>query len=508
MSRDAITRNAFTHGPLGPIFAKTALPIILVMSVHGLMTVIDAIFLGVFVGPDALGAVTLMFPVYMLIVALTSLVTSGMSSLIARRLGGNRFDEARAIFAGAHGLALAISGSLILLFLIFGHEVTLLAAGGSVPLAEMGYNYLTITVLFSPIVFLLSVNSDALRSEGQVGFMAAMSLLASLANIGFNYILIVQIELGVAGSAIGTVMANALAVSIILAIRLRGRTELRLSAVLRYSPMTGWRQILTLGAPQSLNFIGIALISAAVIAALQMEANDNYDATVSAYGIITRIMTFVFLPLLGLAHALQAITGNNYGADLWHRSDESLRLGMRIALIYCLTVEIILIGFAHPVALLFVNDGKVAGEVARIMPVMLAMFFAAGPLVMIATYFQAIGDAGRAAILGLAKPYAFATPLIFLLPFAYGEEGIWLASPAAEILLLCLTAIVLMVSARDNKLKWGLFKMTDQIAGMSGFAAPSRQSLRPRPSMREDAAMHSAPQSFTFKRASKLWQMK
>lgn len=465
MSRDAVTLNAFTHGPLGILFAKTALPIILVMGVHGLLTIIDAIFLGVFVGPDALGAVTLMFPVYMLIVALTSLVTSGMSSLIARHLGGNRFDEARAIFTGAHGLALAISGGLILLFLAFGHEVTLLAASGLVPLAEMGYRYLTITVLFTPLVFMLSINSDALRSEGRIGFMAAMSLLASLANICFNYILIVDLKMGVTGSALGTVMANAQAFSIILAFRLRGRTELRLSTILRYNPMTAWRQILALGAPQSLNFIGIALISAAVIAALQLATEESYDATVSAYGIITRIMTFVFLPLLGLAHALQAITGNNYGANLWRRSDESLRLGMSIALVYCLAVEVILIGFARPVALLFVSDGKVASEVARIMPLMLAMFFAAGPLVMIATYFQAIGHAGQAAILGLAKPYLFATPLIFLLPSAYGEEGIWLASPVAEILLLCLTAIVLTVSARDNKLKWGLFKTTDHMAG-------------------------------------------
>ncbi|MGF1619490.1 MAG: MATE family efflux transporter [Rhodomicrobiaceae bacterium] len=465
MSSDAAPRNAFTHGPLGPIFARTALPIILVMGMHGLMTVADAIFLGVFVGPDALGAVTLMFPVYMMIVALTSLVTSGMSSLIARHLGGGRFDEARAIFAGAHGLALAISGSLVLLFAAFGRQAALLAAGGSAPLAEMGHTYLTITVLFAPLVFLLSVNSDALRSEGRIAFMAGMSLLASLANIVFNYVLIVHMGLGVAGSAFGTVMASALAFSIVLAFRVRGRTELRSSAVLRYSPMTGWRQILALGAPQSLNFIGIALISAAVIAALQIEATNSYDVTVSAYGIITRIMTFVFLPLLGLSHALQAITGNNYGADLWRRSDESLRMGVTIAAIYCLAVQIILIGFAHPVALLFVNDGKVAAEVARIMPVMLAMFFAAGPLVMIATYFQAIGDAGRAAVLGLAKPYAFATPLIFLLPFAYGEPGIWFAAPVAEILMLCLTAIILMGSARDNKLRWGLFRMTGQVPG-------------------------------------------
>jgi Na+-driven multidrug efflux pump len=260
-------------------------------------------------------------------------------------------------------------------------------------------------------------------------------------------------------------MANALALAIIMVFRLRGRTELRPSALARYGLMTGWRQILALGAPQSLNFIGIALISGAIIAALQIEAGSSYDATVSAYGIITRIMMFIFLPLLGLTHALQAIAGNNYGAGLWHRSDESLRLGAGVALVYCLAVEIILIGFAHPVALLFVSDGKVAGEVARIMPVILAMFFATGPLVMIASYFQAIGDAGRAAVLGLAKPYAFATPLIFLLPFAYGEPGIWFAGPVAEILLLCLTAIVLMGSARDNKLKWGLFKMTGPVPG-------------------------------------------
>ena len=465
MPRDAATVNVFTHGSLGVIFARTALPIIFVTSVHGLHGIVDAVFLGVFVGPDALGAVTLMFPVYMLIVALTSLVTSGMSSLVARSLGGEGFEEARAIFAGAHGLSLVISGSLIMLFLAFGRPVALIAAGGSAPLAEMGHTYLTITVLSAPILFLLSVHLNGLRSEGRVGFMAAISLLASLANIGFNYVLIVPAGLGVAGSAYGTVAANILAFAAILAFRLYGRTELGLSALLGYNPVAGWRRILALGAPQSLNFVGIALISAAVISALQLEAIRTYDVTVSAYGIITRIMTFVFLPLLGLSHALQAIAGNNYGAGLWRRSDESLRLGVSIALIYCLVVEAVLIGFAHPVARLFIDDGLVAGEVVRIMRVMFAMFFAVGPLAMIVTYFQAIGHAGRAAILGLAKPYAFATPLIFLLAFAYGEPGIWLAGPAAEILMLCLTAIVLMGSARDDNLKWGVFKMTGQVAG-------------------------------------------
>lgn len=458
MPSDAVTPNSFTRGPLGAIFARTALPIIFVMSMNGLLAVVDAIYLGVFVGPDALGAVTLVFPFYMLIVALATLIGSGMSSLLARHLGAGRYDDARGVFAGAHGLALSVSAVLVVLYLVFGRAVMLLAAGGNEVLAGMGQTYLGITVTFSPVLFVLSVNSDALRNEGRAGLMAAMSLLVSLANIGFNSVLIAGMGWGVAGSAYGTVMAQGLALAIILAFRLRGRTVLKPGVLRRFSPSTGWRRILELGTPQSLSFLGMALTSAVVIASLQMVDSGTYDTTVSAYGIITRIMTFVFLPLLGLSHALQAIAGNNFGAELWRRSDDSLRLGLMIALVYSLGAETLLVSFAHPVGRLFVDDNNVADEVARIMPVMFTMFFTAGPMVMLATYFQAIGDAGRAAVLSLPKPYLFAIPMTFLLPIFFGEAGIWMAIPTADVLMLALAAAVLAATARRGDLRWGVFK--------------------------------------------------
>ena len=117
--------------------------------------------------------------------------------------------------------------------------------------------------------------------------------------------------MGVAGSAYGTALAQALALGIILAFRLLGETRLRPGALLTHSPFSGWRPIGALGAPQSLNFIGLALGSGAIIAALQWVNAPHYDATVSAYGIITRLITFAFLPLLGLAHAMQTITGSS-----------------------------------------------------------------------------------------------------------------------------------------------------------------------------------------------------
>ncbi len=450
--------SRYLTGRLGPIYAQTALPIIFVMGMNGLLAVADALFLGHFTGPDALAAVTLMFPLYMLVVALATLVSSGMSSILARHLGASRLQEARGVFAGAHGLAAALGATLILLFLVFGDRVTVLAAGGSETLAEMGLVYLRITVMAAPMVFVLSVNSDALRNEGLVLFMAAMSLTTSVANIGFNYVLIGILEMGVAGSAYGTALAQALALSVILAFRAYGDTGLRPSVIWRHLPFGGWGHILALGAPQSLNFIGLALGAAAILVALQVVEAARYDATVSAYGIITRLITFAFLPLLGLAHAMQTITGLNFGAGAFQRSDKSLRTAVLAAFVYCLTLQTIMTVFAWQIASAFVEDQVVISEVARILPVMSAGFFLAGPMMMIAMHFQAIGDASRAAVLSLSKPYLFAIPLTFILAGNVGEPGVWLAAPVAELLLLGLTGCVLLHLARRQTLRWGLFK--------------------------------------------------
>lgn len=455
--------NPFTSGSLGLIFLKTALPIIFVMSMSGLLAVVDVVFLGVFVGADAVAAVTLIFPIFMVIVASATMIGSGMSSILARDLGGGRRDQAREVFTGAHGLAMAFGAGLVTFYLLFGELIVNALAAGNSTLASMAITYLGVTAAFAPLFFLLAVNSDALRNEGYVGFMALMSLLVSMANIAFNYIAIVLMDLGVAGSAYGTAAAQALSLVIIFLFRLKAANALHPRVLFNHSPVAHWREILALGSPRSLSFIGIALGSATLIAALQIFGATDYDVTVSAYGIITRIMTFAFLPLLGMSMAMQTITGHNYGARLWRRSDACLKLGMLAAFLYCLAIQLILTSFSRSIGFWFVDDVAVVDELARIMPIMMAMFFLAGPLMIIATYFQAIGDAMRAAILSLAKPYGFAIPLTFLLPLFLGEQGIWFAGPFSEILLLATTILLLANLSRKNGLRWGMFKAQVQI---------------------------------------------
>jgi Na+-driven multidrug efflux pump len=287
--------------------------------------------------------------------------------------------------------------------------------------------------------------------------MAAMSLLVSIANIGCNYVLIVILDMGIAGSAYGTAAAQALAFAIILAFRVFGETPLRPATLLSHSLRAKWMRILVLGAPQSLSFVGLALGSAAIIIALQWVGRPGYNDTITAYGIITRVITFAFLPLLGLSFAMQTVTGNNYGAELWQRSDASLRMALWVAFTYCAIVQVAVMSMPSQIASAFVDDTAVIAEVARILPVMTCVFFLLGPLMMIATYFQAIGYAGKAALLGLTKSYAFAIPLTFLLPVWFGEIGVWYAGPLAEVMMLGLTVVVLRLAAHDPASKWAIF---------------------------------------------------
>ena len=105
---------------------------------------------------------------------------------------------------------------------------------------------------------------------------------------------------------------------------------------------------------------------------------------------------------------------------------------------------------------MFVTDPLVIAEVARILPVFVAGYFSFGPMMMIANYFQSIGDVRRSALLSLARTYLFAIPLIFVLPLGLGEDGIWLALPIADAALVVVTLVVL--KARSRQAAWGLFQ--------------------------------------------------
>ena len=447
--------NMFLHGSLTALFARTAAPIILIMTINGLYVVADAYFLGVYAGGDALSAVSLIFPGMMMLLALQTLVSSGMASILARHLGAGRRDAARRTFTGAHLLVVAVIAVVYALFFTLGRMVIAAGASGAPAVAGNAELFMTVMVAFAPVSFLLSLNTDALRCEGRLGFMTLVTISATLLNIAFNWLFMGGFGWGVAGSAFGSVLAQTICLATVLVFRLRIPGVLKLS---RPGPVTEWRQMLALGAPSSLGFLGISLNSAAVISNIRIWDTGHYVAVIAAYGVVTRILTFAYLPMMGVSIAFQTIAGNNYGARLMDRTNGSLKLALLITTLYCAAIQLAGMAFAPALGTFFADDATIAAEVARILPWTTAVYMLCGLPVILSGYFQSIGDAGRAGILGLSRTYLFSIPLLFLLPHAFGETGIWMAAPAADIGMLGLIAVVLAVNAVRKGWRFGVLQ--------------------------------------------------
>jgi putative MATE family efflux protein len=447
--------NIYLHGSLGALFARTAAPIILIMTINGLYVVADAYFLGIYVGAEALSAVTLIFPMMMMLYALQTLVSNGMASILARELGAGRRDEARHTFTGAHMLAAAVVLVVYALFWLFGPGVIGAAAAGEPAVAANAKLFMTIMVTFSPIAFLLTLNIDALRCEGRLGFMMLVTVSATMMNILFNWLFMGVFHWGVAGSAFGSVLAQTICLAVTLVFRWRTPGTLKLS---RPGPVKEWKQMLALGAPTSLGLLGISLGSAALISNIRLWQTEHYVATVAAYGIITRILTFAYLPLMGINTAFQTICGNNYGARLMERTNDSLKIALAVAVIYCGLVQVVAMLFAPHLGAVFADDSAIISETARILPWTTAAYMLCGLPIVLSGYFQAIGDAPKAGIFGLSRTYLFSIPLVFILPHIVGEPGIWMGAPAADIGMLVLMAIVLAMNANRRGWRFGVLQ--------------------------------------------------
>lgn len=458
MSSGPASDNRFLTAPTGRLFLAQALPMTMVMVMSGLLSIVDAAFLGHFVGAEALAAVGIVFPAIMATIALSTLVSGGMSSLLARSLGAGRLDEAATLFARAHGLAVTIALILIAAFFASGHALIDRLAGGNGPVADMAWTFLAITICATPVQFVLGLHGDAWRNEGRAGLVAILSVGVTVANIALNYVLIVWAGLGIAGSALGTAFAQAIGLALLVVLRGSGTAAIPLAALRSKAFTGGWGTMLALGAPVSLSFMGIALVSATVIATLRGTAGEGYAEAVAAYGIVTRIFSFTFLPLMAIALAMQSIVGNNVGAGLLARSDRVLRLAIGVAFVYCCLVEAVLLLARDSVGAAFVSDPGVVASVGVIVGPMASLYLFTGPVLILALYFQAVGRPGLTALLTLVKPFLLSPALVLALGLTSGLPALWLAYPVGDsiVAVVALAVIVLGIRRRSADGGFGL----------------------------------------------------
>lgn len=209
--------------PILGLFFGMAAPIAVGMMVHGLYNVVDAIFVTRVMGVNAMGGISIVFPIQMFIFALATLVGSGMASIVARQLGAKQENAANTTIdmAFRFGLVMALA---LTLGIYFNIDALLEVLGVSEALWPYASAYLMPLVLFSfPIVLISSVPSDLLRAEGKAMLMMASMVSSALLNIVLDALFIFVLGMGVEGVAYATVLAQIFAIGLMLYFILGGK---------------------------------------------------------------------------------------------------------------------------------------------------------------------------------------------------------------------------------------------------------------------------------------------
>ena len=425
--------------PIGKLLLRQSLPASIGILVMSLNILIDTIFVGQWIGPNAIAAINVVLPVSFFIAALGMSIGMGGGSIISRALGSNHTAKANKTFGNQLTLTLLFTLSFMTLGLVF-MESMIPSFGGKGALYAPAKIYYTIVLYGVPILGLAMMGNNTIRSEGKPKYAMYAMLLPSISNLFLDYLFIKVFGWGMEGAAWATTLSYGVCMSYIVYFFLSGKSDLFLKIsdlVLDFSVV---KEIGSLG------FVTLArqaVVSVTVLLVNNILFELSGESTVAVYAIISRMLMFALFPILGITQGFVPIAGFNFGADKKDRVLEVIRTALIYATVLATFVFFAIIFFSEAIASAFTQDQAVITKTKEV----LMWVFLSTPIIGIqligSAYFQAIGKAIPALLLTLTRQGFFFIPLVLILPRYYGEFGIWISFPIAEVVATIVTAYFL-----------------------------------------------------------------
>lgn len=434
---------------LGRLLWKLAVPAMVAMLAQALYSITDAIIVGQYINDRAIAAVSVVFPVQIVFLALGLLLGIGGASLVSRSLGAGQLETAERSLGTVFFGAVAVSLPLAAAGYLFGGSV-LDAVGTPAALAGMAGEYLY-WLLGANIFFTVAVAGNAqIRAQGYAKVAMWTMLISALANIVLDLLLVGVFRWGVAGAAVATGLAEFSAMVFIIAFLQSGRSRLRLhwNRIRFDARILG--EVFRVGMSAFMMQLAGSLVVVFINRTLRRYGNADHQAI---FGIIHRLTMMVFMPVFGIAQGMQPIVGYNYGARRYLRVREVFKLAARHATVGTLAGFAVVMLFADPLVAVFGGKPALQAEAARALRIVSVLMWTVGFQIVGTTLFQALGYALPSFILSVSRQLVFLIPLIVFLPQHLGVEGVWWAIPGAEIASVVMHAVMLAWLLRRLKLE-------------------------------------------------------
>ena len=407
LKRDSID---FGKAKIEPLFRSIFFPTLLSMVFASLFTVADGIFVGQGVGSDALAAINIVAPLF--------LMTTGISLMFAALVYVFRVPFLRLMGCSDALMPLALE---YLLFILPG------------------------------CIFIISqmVGTFVIRLDGSPKYAASLEIIPGILNIFLDWLFVFPLQMGIAGSALASTLCCAVASGMVVWYMLfRTQTlhirRLKLSLTSAYLTTRNIWYMARSGFSSMLGELAMSMILLAGNYVFIMELGED---GVAAFSVACYLYPIVFMVNNAVAQSAQPIISFNYGAGNDSRVREAFRLSLRTATICGLLATAVLTLGAKPLIGLFLHAGTRPYEIATAgLPLFAAsaIFFALN--VAIIGYYQSIEQNTRATVYMLLRGLIFLIPAFILMPMLLLPQGMWLAVPASE----CLTLVVILLTRKKR----------------------------------------------------------
>jgi putative MATE family efflux protein len=421
-----------------------SLPAIIGALVNSFYALIDRIFVGQFVGKEAFEGVGITFPIALVLMAFGMLIGIGTTARVSIKLGEQKKDEAEQILGNAFTLQLIFSFVLSSVCLFFLDDL-LYFFGASAEILPYAKQFISIILLAAVFQFVGFGLNGILAAEGH----PRLSMLTMILNAGINIVLLILfirvLKWGVAGSALATLIAQAVAAAWVLGFLRSKKSMLKL----RVKNMALKKEIIL-----GIFSIGMSPFAMQIAAGLVMAVLNRRltqyggDAAIGAMNAMFGTTIFMVMPLIGISQGAQPIIGYNYGARLYKRVKKTLKAAIVVATIHAVTVFVLMQSIPHFFIQLFTNDPEIVTIGTHGIRIYTLLLPVIGFQIISANFFLSIGKAWVSLLMNMLRQVIILIPLLIILPPFFDLDGIWMSVPISDLSAAMLTAVFVIIEIR------------------------------------------------------------
>lgn len=427
--------DIFENYPVYKSVFALAMPTILGMLVNVFYNMVDTFFVGQTGDPNQVAAVSLTMPIYLLLMAFGNIFGIGGASYISRNLGAKQFDKVKKISSFGFYASIIVGFISMAIFLIFMPFI-LRISGASENTYQFSKDYLVIVAFGAPFVVNQMAMGQIVRSEGAAKEAMIGMMIGTVVNIILDPIMILSMNMGVAGAALATIIGNACSSVYYVWHILRKKSLLSVSFKDFSMQSDILKNVFAIGIPVSINNI---LMSASNILINNYAAGFG-DNLVAGLGVAQRLFTLVILVFVGLGQGIQPFIGYNFAAKNYKRMNASIKLSCLISVITGTVLLIFSFIFSSQLVKLFINDVEVIDYGVKILIASYSMAPIIGFQFIFMSTFQALGRALPSLVLSLSRQGIAFIPAIIIGTKLFGINGIIWSQPIADAVSVIIAA--------------------------------------------------------------------